>query len=371
MEVKKLNPLAPPFHCTGRHPSFPPLHPQLQLYHGGACAAPFPFAAAYSCGGAFPVVAYHYPQCGYPVQHMGHPSPPPPKLFSKHVVPAPAPPHGRPPHKLMFRTGAVTVTEEKLHAQAAAKAREAGRPTPVAPRRVLVAAAPCRMLRLTEKTRRDMSKEYRPRRQERAAAADAGRERSSSPVFTTRPSSPLPPMQKLKPSETTVMVRNIPNKLTRLDMVRLLDDHCARANRRRLRGSEALAEYDLVYVRMDFRMCNEHRTSNKGYAFVNFTTAEAARELQLALHGCRWKRRAFDSGKVIDIRAARIQGKEALVRHFARTTYFECGTDEYLPAVFSPPRDGSPSPADGEAVKTVGFRIPPRHVARLGSRDGN
>lgn len=44
-----------------------------------------------------------------------------------------------------------------------------------------------------------------------------------------------------------------------------------------------------------------------GYAFVNFTTAEAARGLQRALHGCRWKRSAFDSGKIIDIRAARIQ----------------------------------------------------------------
>lgn len=38
----------------------------------------------------------------------------------------------------------------------------------------------------------------------------------------------------------------------RSDMVRLLDDHCARENRRRGRGGEPRAEYDLVYVRMDF-----------------------------------------------------------------------------------------------------------------------
>lgn len=66
-----------------------------------------------------------------------------------------------------------------------------------------------------------------------------------------------------------------------------------------------------------------------------------------------------------------LQGKDALVRHFGRTTYYECDTDEYLPAVFSPPRDGStagagaPSPP---AVKTVGIRVPPRPITLLTHR---
>jgi hypothetical protein len=42
-----------------------------------------------------------------------------------------------------------------------------------------------------------------------------------------------------------------------------------------------------------------------GYAFVNLTTAEAARGLHYALHGARWK--VHGTKKVIDIRAARIQ----------------------------------------------------------------
>ncbi|KAF0936048.1 hypothetical protein E2562_038355 [Oryza meyeriana var. granulata] len=380
MAVTKLNPSARPFHRSHRHLVFAP-PPPMPLYHAAsACAAPFPFFATYSCA-SFPCNGYLYPPCGYPAQ-MG--PPPPGTLFTKGavaepVVSPPPPPHGRPPHKLMLYKGAATVTHEKLHAQAQAAAKvarvgvavQAWRPPPAtvaiaAPPRMLVTAAPCRMLQ-PPVARRGMSKEHRPRKQR------AGRERSPSPAFTTRPTSPLPPMQKLKRSQTTVMVRNIPNRLTRMDMVRLLDDHCARENRRRGRG-EPRAEYDLVYVRMDFGMCNKQRSSNMGYAFVNFTTAEAARGLQQALHGCRWKRPAFDSGKIIDIRAARIQGKDALVRHFGRTTYFECGNDEYLPAVFSPPRDGSvaaaPSPADSE-VRTVGIRVPPQQITLVTRGSGS
>ncbi|XP_040377378.1 protein MEI2-like 7 [Oryza brachyantha] len=364
MAVTKLNPSAPPFQCSRRPPVLAPAPPPPPpLYHAaaGACTGSpfFPFYATYSCA-SFPFHGHLYPPCGYPAQ-MG--PPPSGTLFAKGAAVAAAPaaaPHGRPPHKLMLCKGAPTVTDEKLRAQAQAAAKaaavQAWRPAPAtiatgAPPRMLVAAAPCGMLHPA------VGKEHRPRKQR------SGRERSPSPAFTTGPVSPLPPMQELKRSQTTVMVRNIPNKLTRTDMVRLLDDHCARANRRRGSG-EPRAEYDLVYVRMDFGMCSEQRSSNMGYAFVNFTTAEAARGLQRALHGCRWKRPAFDSGKVIDIRAARIQGKVALVRHFGRTTYYECGTDEYLPAVFSPPRDGSA--AAGEA-QTVGIRVPPATLPRHGN----
>uniref|UniRef100_A0A0E0JVS3 RRM domain-containing protein n=1 Tax=Oryza punctata TaxID=4537 RepID=A0A0E0JVS3_ORYPU len=374
MAVRKLNPSAAPFHCSRGHLFFAPPSlpmPAYQYHAGGACTAapPFPFFATYSCA-SFPFHGHLYPPCGYPAQ-MG-PAPPGASFAKGVLAEAPPPPHGRPPHKLMLYKGGPTVTDEKLHAQEQAArvgvAVQAWRPAPATAGspRMLVAAAPCGMLHPAV-ARRGMSKVYKPRKQH----AGTGRERSPSPAFTTRPISPMPPMQKLKPTHTTVMVRNIPNKLTRFDMVRLLDDHCARENRRRGRGGEPRAEYDLVYVRMDFGMCNKQRSSNMGYAFVNFTTAEAARGLQRALHGCRWKRSAFDSGKIIDIRAARIQGKDALVRHFGRTTYYECGNDEYLPAVFSPPRDGStdgaPSPADGK-VKTVGIRVPPRPITLLTRR---
>uniref|UniRef100_A0A0D9VCE1 Mei2-like C-terminal RNA recognition motif domain-containing protein n=1 Tax=Leersia perrieri TaxID=77586 RepID=A0A0D9VCE1_9ORYZ len=364
MAVTRLNPSARPFHSTRHHVFLAP-PPPMPLFPppAGAPPPPFPFVAAYSsCAAApFPFQYYHHHHCGgggYQVMQMASAPPPP---FSKGLLTAPPPPHGRPPHKLMLCKGGgggapLTVTDEKHHAQLAWR-RPAPTTVAAAPRRMLVmhpaAATPARVV-----ARRGTIREYRPAKQR---GGGGERERSpSAAALTTGPVSPLPPMEKLKPKQTTVMVRNIPNKLTRMDMVRLLDDHCARENRRR-GGGEARVAYDLVYVRMDFGMCNEQRSSNMGYAFVNFTTAAAARGLQRALHGCRWKRPVFDSSKIIDIRAARIQGKEALVRHFGQTTYFDCVTDEYLPAVFSPPRDGS---AAGEA-KTVGIRVPPRGVKLL------
>uniref|UniRef100_A0A8I6YHU9 RRM domain-containing protein n=1 Tax=Hordeum vulgare subsp. vulgare TaxID=112509 RepID=A0A8I6YHU9_HORVV len=146
------------------------------------------------------------------------------------------------------------------------------------------------------------------------------------------------------------MIRNIPNKLTRPSMMKLLDDHCARVNRRR--GAVAAA-YDFLYLPMDFS--SRQRGSNKGYAFVNFTTADAARGLHYALHGRSWNR-SLGSAKIISIAAAYMQGRQRLVRHFSRST-FACHTDEYLPAFFSPPRDGAadPPPAD---PRNLGRRVP-------------
>uniref|UniRef100_A0A453NDQ7 Mei2-like C-terminal RNA recognition motif domain-containing protein n=1 Tax=Aegilops tauschii subsp. strangulata TaxID=200361 RepID=A0A453NDQ7_AEGTS len=150
------------------------------------------------------------------------------------------------------------------------------------------------------------------------------------------------------------MIRNIPNKLTRASMMKLLDDHCARVNRRRGPGAVAAA-YDFLYLPMDFS--SRQRCSNKGYAFVNFTTAEAARGLHYALHGRGWHR-SLGSGKIINIGAAYMQGRQRLVRHFSRST-FACHTDEYLPALFSPPRDGAADPPPAEP-RHLGRRVPPR-----------
>ncbi|XP_066359785.1 EH domain-containing protein 1-like [Miscanthus floridulus] len=58
---------------------------------------------------------------------------------------------------------------------------------------------------------------------------------------------------KPKPSElgdcTTIMLRNIPNKLRSGDMISLLDEQCARANRA---AGSIVAAYDVLYLPMDF-----------------------------------------------------------------------------------------------------------------------
>ncbi|XP_034676984.1 protein terminal ear1 homolog [Vitis riparia] len=150
---------------------------------------------------------------------------------------------------------------------------------------------------------------------------------------------PLPPsdvnaLELSLSGKTTVMIRNIPNKMSRKDMLQLLDECCQVENRNaELQCDSLRTEYDFVYLPMDFRF----KCSNKGYAFVNFTTDVAAFRICKYLHNTTWA--AYGTKKICEITGARIQGKEALVGHF-RNSNFECSTDDYLPVVLSPPRDG-------------------------------
>ncbi|KAK3152170.1 hypothetical protein QOZ80_2BG0155380 [Eleusine coracana subsp. coracana] len=129
-------------------------------------------------------------------------------------------------------------------------------------------------------------------------------------------------------------------------MIALLDEHCARANRV---ASDVVSAYDVAYLPIDFR-----RQGNFGYAFVNFTTPNAGLLLYYALQGCGWK--VCGSRKHIDIVPAKIQGKEELVRHFSRHK-FECESKEFLPAVFTPARDGG-ARATSTTTTRVGKLLP-------------
>ncbi|CAK9135520.1 unnamed protein product [Ilex paraguariensis] len=130
--------------------------------------------------------------------------------------------------------------------------------------------------------------------------------------------------------KTTVMIKNIPNQLRRNTLFKILDKYC----------QEHKLEYDFVYLPFDFRNDN-----NLGYAFVNFTTTFAAKRIHELLHNYKWgpvetsKGGVYQSKKICDIRWARIQGRDALVRHFQNSN-FVCDKNEYLPVVLSPPRNG-------------------------------
>ncbi|XP_044951689.1 protein MEI2-like 7 [Hordeum vulgare subsp. vulgare] len=261
-------------------------------------------------------------------------TPVPPSLTAPKVS---ARPHGLPPHRLMFWS--VDVDTEKKQAQAQATAI-AGEAQPVKPRGRK--AGPRLMQARHRETGTRRSRELW-RRQAKAAPAEV----ACKPAFTTRPPTPRPAPEWRNPQVTTVMIRNIPNRLKPAEMMQLLDDHCACANKEEKPGGDVPAAYDFLYLPMDFSLC-----SNLGYAFVNLTSAHAARGLHSALHGARWT--VFGTNKVIDIRAARIQGKKALVKHFSNST-FPCATDDFLPAVFSPPRDGE---ATATAMR-VGIRVTP------------
>ncbi|CAD6224110.1 unnamed protein product [Miscanthus lutarioriparius] len=153
---------------------------------------------------------------------------------------------------------------------------------------------------------------------------------------------------------TSLMIRNIPNDFTRTRLMNILDEHCFIENEKIALGG-VRSEYDFLYLPIDFRSL-----ANKGYAFVNMTSPEAARRLWEDLHGHPW---AFKrSGKTCAVDYADREGRDQLVEHFSGSR-FDCHTEAYLPVRFEPPRDGT-RPADG-AMHVVG-----RLAARPRAGDG-
>ncbi|VFQ65999.1 unnamed protein product [Cuscuta campestris] len=131
--------------------------------------------------------------------------------------------------------------------------------------------------------------------------------------------------------KTTVMIKNVPNQYRRDSFMAFIDKHCA----------ESHLSYDFLYLPIDFKTKN-----NVGYAFVNFTTAAGAAKIRELLRFYQWGEvkigsGIFNSRKICEITWARIQGKEELVKHFEKSNFI-CGTADYLPVAFSPPRNGMP-----------------------------
>uniref|UniRef100_A0A453LEM2 Mei2-like C-terminal RNA recognition motif domain-containing protein n=3 Tax=Aegilops tauschii TaxID=37682 RepID=A0A453LEM2_AEGTS len=156
--------------------------------------------------------------------------------------------------------------------------------------------------------------------------------------------SPPPPLvvggkRAFDPSseKTSLMICNIPNGFVKRRFMAILDQHCVQENDnpewRVVGGGKFVrSEYDFLYIPIDFRT-----KYNKGYAFVNMTTATAARRLHAFLHGHCWA--LAGSRKVCEVVHADIQGVDALSAHFS-CSKFPCGNKEFLPVRFGPPRDG-------------------------------
>ncbi|KAL6567871.1 hypothetical protein OROGR_001539 [Orobanche gracilis] len=133
---------------------------------------------------------------------------------------------------------------------------------------------------------------------------------------------------------TTVMIKNIPNKYSQNLLLNMLDSHCSHCNEQITDGGEdhPLSSYDFVYLPIDFiNKCN------MGYGFVNMTTPQATLRLYKAFHHQSWE--VFHSRKICEVTYARLQGLEALREHF-KNSKFPNEAEEYMPVVFSPPRDG-------------------------------
>ncbi|GAB2280551.1 hypothetical protein Dimus_015177 [Dionaea muscipula] len=144
-------------------------------------------------------------------------------------------------------------------------------------------------------------------------------------------------------ARTTVMIKNIPNKYSQKLLLNMLDNHCIHCNDQIMAGTGGddddddhhqlpLSSFDFLYLPIDF-----NNKCNVGYGFVNMTSPEATLRLYKAFHKQHWE--VFNSRKICEVTYARVQGLEALKEHF-KNSKFACETDEYLPVVFSPPRDG-------------------------------
>jgi len=101
---------------------------------------------------------------------------------------------------------------------------------------------------------------------------------------------------------TTVMIRNVPNRCSQRALMKELDNIG-------LSGT-----FDFVYVPLDLR-----RLSNVGYAFVNFLNSSDACRCARLLQGHRMRRQA-KAGKEVAVSVAQVQGMEANLRHYEKST---------------------------------------------------
>lgn len=118
--------------------------------------------------------------------------------------------------------------------------------------------------------------------------------------------------------KTTLMFRNLPNDYSRDAFTELLD-------------SEGFAaEYDFVYVPIDFKSANGF-----GYAFVNMTSHKAACRFMKHFTGfTQWR---FESSKVAEVTwSSPSQGYDAHVERYRNSPVMhEAVPDEFKPAMFS------------------------------------
>ncbi|XP_006461170.1 hypothetical protein AGABI2DRAFT_192701 [Agaricus bisporus var. bisporus H97] len=126
-------------------------------------------------------------------------------------------------------------------------------------------------------------------------------------------------------TRSTVMIKNIPNKMTAKDLIQYINDVCPR-------------KIDFLYLRMDFK-----NGCNVGYAFVNFIRVQDMLRFAKRRLGVKWN--MFSSEKVLQMSYANYQGKEALVEKFKNSCIMD-EREEWRPKIFysNGPEQGLPEP---------------------------
>ncbi|KAF4782955.1 RNA recognition domain-containing protein 2 [Colletotrichum scovillei] len=112
---------------------------------------------------------------------------------------------------------------------------------------------------------------------------------------------------------TTIMLRNIPNKVDQAMLKRIVDE-------------SSWGKYDFMYLRIDFA-----NDCNVGYAFINFVDPLDIIDFVNTRGNQRWN--CFKSDKVAEISYATIQGKDCLVQKFRNSSVMLEAT-HYRPKLF-------------------------------------
>ncbi|KAK3997267.1 RNA recognition motif 2-domain-containing protein [Cladorrhinum sp. PSN332] len=99
---------------------------------------------------------------------------------------------------------------------------------------------------------------------------------------------------------TTIMLRNIPNKVDQAMLKRIIDQ-------------SSQGKYDFLYLRIDFA-----NNCNVGYAFINFVDPLDIIDFYNARANQKWN--CFKSDKTAEISYATIQGKDCLVQKFRNSS---------------------------------------------------
>ncbi|GAA5846981.1 hypothetical protein JCM9279_006979 [Rhodotorula babjevae] len=124
---------------------------------------------------------------------------------------------------------------------------------------------------------------------------------------------------------TTVMIKNIPNKLKDYEVMALIEEVVGRS-------------FDFFYLRTDYS-----NDCNVGYGFCNFTSTSALLAFAKARLGTRWNLCASD--KLCVLSYANIQGKASLINHFRNSSVLD-QAENRRPKLFvtSGPHAGEPEP---------------------------
>lgn len=134
--------------------------------------------------------------------------------------------------------------------------------------------------------------------------------------------------------QTTVMLRNIPNKYVQSSLLEVIS----------MKGY--FGGFDFFYLPVDFK-----NGCNMGYAFINFRTHELAAQFMNDFKGFQLP--AVKSVKVCDVCWARVQGLKRNVEHYRNSPVNDLPNMELRPLIFGPDGNILPFPAPDDHMRRL------------------